>query len=53
MHEIYNIFIKIVCIQLAQLILGRFAFYDMIWGYFELLKMALKVMLLHWTSGSN
>ena len=38
-------------IQLAQLILGRFALYAMIWGYFDLLKMILKVVLLPWTSG--
>ena len=42
-----------ILIQLAQLIFGRFAFYAMIRGYFNLLKVALKVMLPPWASGSK
>ena len=40
-------------IQLSQLILGRFTFYAMIWGYFDMLKVALKVMPRPWASGSK
>ena len=44
----------LICLlQLPQLILGRFTFYAMIRGYFDLLKMTLKVMLLPWASGSK
>ena len=32
-------------VQQASLILGRFAFYDMIWGYFDQQKVLSKVML--------
>ena len=45
--------IMIAYIQLAQLILGQFAFYAMIRRYFDLLKMMLKVMILPWASGSK
>ena len=40
-------------IQQASLILGRFGFYDMICGYFDQLKVLLKVMLRTWLSGSK
>ena len=32
-------------LQLAQLILGRFTFYAMIWGYFDQQKVTLKIIL--------
>ena len=41
-------------IQQASLILGRFAFYDMIWGYFGRLKLPLKkLMPTHWAPAPN
>ena len=47
-----KILFKILDIQLAQLILGRFEFYAMILGYFDLQKVPLKVMLGPWDAGS-
>ena len=49
----FPIFFMVQGIQVAQLILGRFAFYAMNLGYFELLKMTIKVILLPRASGSK
>ena len=40
-------------VQLEPSVPSRFEFYAMIWGYFDLLKMTLKVILLPWASGSK
>ena len=40
-------------IQLEPSVPSRFEFYAMIWGYFDLLEITLKVMLLPWASGSK
>ena len=40
-------------IQLGPSVPSRFEFYAMIWGYFDLLEITLKVMLLPWASGSK
>ena len=43
----------IVCIQLASLIPERFAIYDVFSGYFDLLKVSLKVQPRFRASGSK
>ena len=40
-------------LQLEPSVPSRFEFYAMIWGYFDLLEITLKVMLLPWASGSK
>ena len=40
-------------LQQASLILGRFAFYDMIWGYFDCIKLPFRIFLHPWISGSK
>ena len=42
-----------LCIQFVSRVPGRFAFYDMIPGYFEPRKIPLKFMLRLWASSSK
>ena len=44
---------RIATIQFASSVPGRFRFYAMIWRYFDLIKVPLKVMLPSCSSGSN
>ena len=48
-----KVFVPKMNIQLAQLIPGRSAFYAMICGYFDQLKVLSKVMQFPWASGST
>ena len=48
--QTFKTFTYFCCLHTA---VGRFAFYAMIWGFFDLLKWPLKVMLAPWTSSSE
>ena len=46
-------FVSLSTVQFVSSVPGRFAFYGVIGGYFDLIKVPLKVILCPWASGSK